>query len=73
MVGGDLRDVFDGYALTCVGFDVVPVLRQFGYLNIPDEAVVHRCPLHSAFAERKYGQDRFTRITAEKAPEGEAT
>ena len=27
---GDLRDVFDGYALTGVGFDVVLVLWQFG-------------------------------------------
>ena len=47
---GDLRNVFDGYALSGVGFDVVPVLRQFGYLNITDEAVIHRYTLHSAFA-----------------------
>ena len=47
---GDLRNVLDRYALTGVGFDVVPALRQFGYLDISDEAVIHRYPLHSALA-----------------------
>ena len=46
----DLRDVFDGYALTGVGFDVVPARRQCGKLDIPDEAVIHRYPLCAAFA-----------------------
>lgn len=46
----DLRDVFDGYALPGVGFDVVPARRQYGKFNIPDEAVVNRHPLRSAFA-----------------------
>ena len=38
------------YALTGVSLDVVPVFRQFRYLDIPDESVIHRYPLHSAFA-----------------------
>lgn len=46
----NLWNVFDGYALTGVGFDVVPVPRQFGNLNIPDEAVIHRHPLNPALA-----------------------
>ena len=36
---GDLRNVFDGYALAGVGFDVVPVLWSFGEFNIPDKAI----------------------------------
>ena len=40
LCGGYLRKVFNGYALAGVGFDVVPVLRQFGYLDISDEAVI---------------------------------
>ena len=47
---GNLRDIFDGYALSGVGFDIVLVLRQFGQLDIPDETVIHRYPLSSAFA-----------------------
>ena len=50
LCGGDLWDILNGYALAGVGFDVVPVLRQFGYLDIPDEAVIHRYALHSALA-----------------------
>ena len=46
---GDLRNVLDGYALTGVGFDVVPVLRQFGYLDIPDKAIIDRDPLSRFF------------------------
>ena len=34
LCSGDLRNVFDGYALTGIGFYVVPVLRQFGQFNI---------------------------------------
>ena len=47
---GDLRNVFDGYALTGIGFDVVLMLRQFGYLDITDKAVIDSYTLHSAFA-----------------------
>ena len=46
----DLRDVFDGYALTGIGFDVVSVLRQFGQFNIPNKTVIYRYPLRSALA-----------------------
>ncbi len=45
-----LRDVFDGYALPGVGFDVVPVLRQFGDFNIPNKTVIHRYALSSVLA-----------------------
>ena len=47
---GNLWNVFDGYALTGVGFNIVPVLRKFRQLDIPDEAVIHRYPLRSALA-----------------------
>ncbi len=46
----DLRDVFDGYALAGIGFDVVPARRQYGKFDIPDESVIHRYPLSAAFA-----------------------
>ena len=61
---GDLRDVSDGYALTGVGFDVMPVLRKFGQFDIPDESVIHRYALNSALAKDAFFEpveDRFFR------------
>ena len=50
LCSGDLRNVFDGYALPGISFYVVLVLRHFGDFDIPDEAVIHRHPLSSALA-----------------------
>ena len=54
----DLRNLFDGYALTGVGFNVVTVLRQFGQFDIADEAVIDRHPMSSAFALALFAEIR---------------